>query len=237
MLSNGIDLSRFSPGPRDTALRQALGLPAGMPLALTVSRLMREKRLPVLLEALARMQAPLHLAIAGIGPEARSLQALARRLGIGQRVTFLGAVPDAQLAALYRLVDCFLIASIAELQSLATVEAMACGLPVMADDAGALPELVQPGRNGYLFPAEDGAQLAHCLEQFLREPERWKAMGQESRKLAEQHDYEQVVQQWESIYAGLAHPARASLAESKTEVSGHSSLPELAASSSITSEP
>lgn len=212
VVSNGVDLGRFHPGRRDERLREALGLPSDRPLALTVSRLMREKRVHVLLEALARVRAPVHLAIAGSGPDARALQALACQLGVGQQVTFLGFVPDDQLACLYRLADMFVIASVAELQSLATMEAMASGLPTIAADAGALPELVADGENGYLFTADESDQLALVMEQLLRQPERWRDMGRASVRMVARHDSRDVTEQWESIYrrVGVSAIARRS---------------------------
>jgi glycosyltransferase involved in cell wall biosynthesis len=199
-VSNGIDLNLFCPGPRDETLRQALHLPTDRPLALTLTRLMSEKRVHVLLEAMTQVQGPIHLAIAGTGPDAKPLQALASRLGLSQQVTFLGFVPHEQLVPLYRLADFFVMPSVAELQSLATLEAMACGLPVVAADAGALPELVQPGVNGYLFEPDKSNQLARTLTHLLREPQRWQAMGQQSVRIASQHDCNRVIDQWEAIY-------------------------------------
>jgi len=210
VVSNGVDLDRFHPGPRDERLRETFGLPSDRPLALTVSRLMREKRVHVLLEALARVRAPVHLVVAGSGPDARALQALARQLGVSQRVTFLGFVPDDQLALLYRLADMFVIASVAELQSLATMEAMACGLPTIAADAGALPELVADGENGYLFAADESDQLALVMEALLRQPERWRDMGRASVRMVARHDSRAVAEHWETIYrrVGMSAVAR-----------------------------
>jgi glycosyltransferase involved in cell wall biosynthesis len=203
VVSNGIDLTRFSTGPGDETVRRALRLPADQPLALTVTRLMSEKRVHVLLAALAQVQRPIHLAIAGTGPDAGTLQALAKRLGISHQVTFLGFVPDEHLVSLYRLGDFFVMPSIAELQSLATLEAMACGLPVIAAEAGALPELVQPEQNGYLFPPDQSEQLAQCLDRLLCQPRQWQAMGQKSLEIASRHDYQQVIGKWEAIYQDL----------------------------------
>jgi 1,2-diacylglycerol 3-alpha-glucosyltransferase len=200
VVSNGIDLTRFCPGPPDEALRQTWGLPADQPLALALTRLMSEKRVHVLLAAMTQVQEPVHLAIAGTGPDARALHTLAHRLGISQRVTFLGFVPDEQLVPLYRLADFFVMPSIAELQSLATLEAMACGLPVIAADAGALPELVRPGKNGYLFQPDKSDQLAMNMDKLLRQPQCWQEMGQHSLTIAAQHDYQRVMEQWETIY-------------------------------------
>jgi glycosyltransferase involved in cell wall biosynthesis len=216
-LSNGIDLTRFQRVPRDEPLRQALGLPADRPLALILTRLMEEKRVHILLHAMQLVQEPVHLAVAGTGPDARALQTLAQQLGIGGRVTFLGFVPDERLVALYGLADFFVMPSVAELQSLATLEAMACGLPVIAADAGALPELVKPEKNGYLFQADQSNQLAQGLDTLLRQPQQWQAMGKQGLEIAVQHDYRQVVERWEAIYRArgdLFSPTRAAMSPS-----------------------
>jgi glycosyltransferase involved in cell wall biosynthesis len=208
-VSNGVNLARFSPGPGDEALRQALGLPKDQPLALILTRLMREKRIHVLLKAVAQTDQPFHLVIAGSGPDAGVLQALANQLGVSQKVSFLGFVADESLVSLYRLVDFFVMPSVAELQSLATLQALACGLPVIAAEAGALPELVQPGQNGYLFQPDKSDQLALCLEKLLRQPQQWQDMRLQSLRIAAHHDYQRVIEQWETIYQNLIQSAKA----------------------------
>ena len=204
-ISNGIDLGHFRPGPRDEGVRQALGLPADKPLALILTRLMEEKRVHILLQAMKQVQEPVHLAVAGTGPDARALHRLAYQLDISQQVTFLGFVPDEQLVALYCLAGFFVMPSVAELQSLATLEAMACGLPVIAADAGALPELVKPEQNGYLFQPDKSDQLALNLDRLLRQPQQWHAMGQQSLEMAAKHDYQHVVERWEAIYRAYSN--------------------------------
>ena len=206
-ISNGIDLTHFRPGPRNESLRQALKLPTDRPLALTLTRLMSEKRIHILLQALTQVQEPVHLAIAGTGPDAKTLQMLASQLNLNQKVTFLGFVSDEQLVPLYQLADFFVMPSVAELQSLATLEAMACGLPVIAADAGALPELIHPGQNGYLFEPDKSDQLALYLDKLLQQPQEWQAMGQQSLSIAVQHDATHVVERWEAIYQNLQHLA------------------------------
>ena len=150
VVSNGVDLDAFSPGQADESLRRAYALPSGRPLILSVGRLSPEKRADVLIEAVAARGGDAVLALAGSGPDQERLRALAARLGVSDRVRFLGFVPGADLPGLYRLADVFAIASEAELQSLVTMEAMASGLPVVAVNAGALGELVHPGENGFL---------------------------------------------------------------------------------------
>src|SRR6266480_2159340 len=141
-ISNGIDLKKFSPGARDKRLQHQFNLPQDRPLILSVNRLSQEKRIDVLIDAVAKMTRDAHIAIASTGPTEVALRVRVEELNLTDRVSFLGFIHDKDLAPLYRLADVFAIPSEAELQSLTTMEAMACGLPVVAADAYALPELV-----------------------------------------------------------------------------------------------
>jgi glycosyltransferase involved in cell wall biosynthesis len=204
VMSNGIDLRTYAPGAPDERLRGRYGLPAEGPLILSVGRLSPEKRLDVLLESAARLTAGARLAIAGAGPAAASLRARAERLGVAGKVTFLGFVPAADLPGLYRLADVFAIASEAELQSLATMEAMAAGLPVVAVDACALPELVRHGENGFLAAPGNAAELAAALDLLCRDPSLRRAMSAASLRIISGHARDRWLAEWESLYRALA---------------------------------
>jgi glycosyltransferase involved in cell wall biosynthesis len=215
-VSNGVDLGRFSPGARDAALRARHGLPAGCPVVLAVGRLSPEKRADVLIAAMARLApagggenaadgAPV-LVLAGAGPEERRLRSLAAHYGVADRVRFLGFVPDADLPGLYRLADVFAIASQAELQSLATMAAMASGLPVVAADAGALGELVHAGENGFLARPGRPGEFADCLALLCRDATLRGRMSKASARIIGEHDRHRVLARWESIYRALARP-------------------------------
>jgi glycosyltransferase involved in cell wall biosynthesis len=219
-VSNGVDLERFSPGPTDEALRSRYALPAGRPVIVSVGRLSGEKRADVLIAAMSRLAgqagqagqggqggdgegAPL-LALAGTGPDDARLRSLARHHGVADRVRFLGFVPDDDLPGLYRLADVFAIASQAELQSLATMAAMASGLPVVAVDAGALAELVHAGENGFLARPGRAAEVADCLGLLCRDPGLRARMAKASARIIGDHDRHRLLARWESIYRALA---------------------------------
>jgi phosphatidylinositol alpha 1,6-mannosyltransferase len=212
-VSNGVDLQRFSPGPRDAALRSRHGLPPDRPVVLAVGRLSPEKRADVLIAATARLTAagdaaggvPL-LVLAGAGPEESRLRSLAGHYGVAEHVRFLGFVPDTDLPGLYRLADVFAIASQAELQSLATMAAMASGLPVVAADAGALGELVHAGENGFLARPGQPAGFADCLALLCRDATLRARMSKASARIIGEHDRHRVLARWESIYRALARP-------------------------------
>jgi glycosyltransferase involved in cell wall biosynthesis len=203
VVSNGVDLAVFSPGPADEALRLRYALPSGRPLILSVGRLSPEKRADVLIEAVA-VPADAVLALAGSGPDEERLRALAARLGVRDRVRFLGFIPGADLPGLYRLADVFAIASEAELQSLVTMEAMASGLPVVAANAGALGELVHPGENGFLTRPGLVGDLAGSLDLLCRDVGLRARMSKAGLRIIADHDRHRLLARWETIYRALA---------------------------------
>jgi phosphatidylinositol alpha 1,6-mannosyltransferase len=204
-ISNGIDLKKFSPGKRDERFRQRFDLPEGRPLALHVNRLSYEKRVDVLLDAVAKMSSNGFIAIVGSGPAEAELRAQAEQLNLGDRVRFLGFVRDADLLGLRRLADVFVIPSEADLQSLATMEAMACGLPVIAANSYALPELAHHEENGFVFQPGNSDELARYLDALLTDPALRTQMGAKSLEIIAKHDRTQVLDQWEALYRRLAN--------------------------------
>jgi glycosyltransferase involved in cell wall biosynthesis len=204
-ISNGIDLSHFCPGPRDEALRARLNLPADRPLILSVNRLSPEKRIDVLIEAMSKMRIPAHLAIASTGPAEEELRAKVDELHLHDRVSFLGFVSDIDLVPLYRLADIFGIASEADLQSLTTMNALACGLPVVAADAYALPELVHHGQNGFLFKPGNSDELAVYLDRLAADEQLRQDMSAQSLAIIAPHDRVRVLEEWEALYRRLAN--------------------------------
>ncbi len=207
-ISNGIDLQKFSPGSRDVTVLQRFGLPTDRPLLLHVNRLSEEKRVNVLLDAVPQVQTPIHVALVGTGPAEAELRAQVERLQIGSYVSFLGFLSSEDLLALRRSADLFVIPSQADLQSLATMEAMACGLPVIAADSYALPELVHHQHNGFLFSPGKSSELAHAIDQLVTNEEMRSQMGKESLKIIAKHDRIKVLEEWEGLYQRLASEFR-----------------------------
>jgi 1,2-diacylglycerol 3-alpha-glucosyltransferase len=205
-ISCGIDLGHFRPdaGVDRAAVRLRYRLDPGRTLFLYVGRVDREKRVDVLVNALHLLgRDDLQLAIAGHGNEAKALQALVQRLGLARQVVFTGYVPEADMIALLNSADVFAMPSDAELQSIATLEAMGTGRPVLAADAKALPELVENGVNGYLFRAGDVQDAARRIVQLADRPENWAAMGAASLTMARPHDLENTIRHYEELYRSL----------------------------------
>jgi glycosyltransferase involved in cell wall biosynthesis len=204
-ISCGIDLERFKPTNDGLYLKQIFAVPNNKPVLLYVGRLDREKRIDVILRALPDILrvTSVHLVLTGIGKEKQKLEELTEKLGIQKAVTFTGFVPDKDLQNIYRIADLFVIASIAELQSLVTLEAMASGLPVVAVNAMALPELVHDGENGYLFSNGDSQMLAEKVIAILSNPTMRAQMSQKSLEIIKDHDIHKVIEKYESIYNGI----------------------------------
>lgn len=172
-----------------------------------VGRVTLEKEIDVILRAIPRIDPALDvsLTIVGDGDQRRNLEKLAVELGISDRVRFTGRVSDEQLRAQLTGASAFVIASIAELQSIATMEAMASGLPIVAADAMALPHLVHEGENGYLFQPGNDRELAERIERVLRlSPEEYQRMQRASLDAVQVHDIDRTLDTFEALYRGEA---------------------------------
>ncbi len=195
-ISCGIDAREFAHAPQVTNEK---------PIALFVGRLDYEKYVHVLIEAFAAIPTSLKatLEIVGDGGERESLERWAAENGLGNRVKFLGHVTDQQLKDAYGRATVFVMPSIAELQSIATLEAMASGRPVIAADAAALPHLVHTGENGYLFEPDNVSQLtSRILQVFTAAPAELQRMANNSLHLIQSHDITKTLDLFEQIYRG-----------------------------------
>lgn len=208
VISNGIDLDRFTPcscmtGER-RATRELYGIGKSDKVILTVGRIDRDKSVDVVIRAAARAMRNVSakLVVAGDGVVRLEMEALARRLGIEQDCRFPGFVrSDAGLPELYRAADVFALASTVEIQSSVVLEALASGLPIVAVRASSVPEQVLDGENGYLVSPEDVETMAERLVQVLTDSHLARRMSLRSRAIAELHTPERTVTAHEAVYA------------------------------------
>jgi len=197
VISNGLDISRYAPGDPDESLVEKYGLP-GRRRILVVGRLARDKKIDVLIRALADLDGA-HLLLVGRGDDQERLEQLARSLGVGPQVHFLGYVPEEDLPGLYRLAEVFSIASDVEVQSIPTLQAAASGLPIVAADAAALPELVHDGHNGYLVPVGDAQGFAAALGRILDDTDLASRFRQASLQVGRRHADEVTFDSYDQI--------------------------------------
>jgi 1,2-diacylglycerol 3-alpha-glucosyltransferase len=198
-LSNGIDSAAYELQPGEQIE------PHPHPTVMFAGRLAEEKHVDVLIEAISKTPPELnvHLEIVGGGEVRSPLEELVRRLGLADRVKFLGLASDEELREAYIRADVFCMPGTAELQSLVTLEAMSASTPVVLADAMALPHLVRDGENGYLFTPNDSDDLAKKITMILELPADLRAaMGQVSRQMVEPHSIEGTLQTFEDLYRG-----------------------------------
>jgi len=204
-VSNGIDLVRFQPGKPGKEIYEKFDLPMDEPIITYVGRLDAEKHLPVLVKAFAEVlkSKPAHLMIIGAGQDAVSLKELGYELGIFEHMTFTGRVTEEDKQLLHQVGTVFAMPSPMELQSIATLEAMASGQPVVAVDAGALGELCHNDENGFLVEKDNVAQMADGIVKLISDPVLHKRMSKESMAIAKTHDLNTTLDRFEAIYTGV----------------------------------
>lgn len=221
-VSCGIDLERFthlrddraglpdtaSPEPPTATERTAASSDAEAaatpPRVLFVGRLSSEKHAADIVEAVAKTDPALGLEadIVGGGDQEEPLKELAAELGIADRVHVLGKISDKELMNAYQRCTFFCMPSTAELQSIATLEALASRKPVVLADAVALPHLVRDGINGFLFPPRDIEELASRFTQICELPDtNLDTMARASLDVVAKHDIEYTLDTFESIYS------------------------------------
>lgn len=181
--------------------RRAAFLEEGEKLIIHVSNFRPVKRVPDVLAIFDRIQreVPSRLLLVGDGPERAEAAAEADRLGLEERVIFLGKQDT--VAELLACSDLFLLPSTSESFGLAALEAMASGTPVIATDVGGLPEVVEDGVSGYLAPLGDVETMAEKAIELLRDRARWLQMSAASRAVAtERYSAARIVPVYERFY-------------------------------------
>jgi len=196
VIPNFVDVERFHPGAGG-----ARGRRAGAPETVHVSNFRAVKRVPWLVEAFAKAARGLEarLTLIGDGPERAVTERRVQELGIADRVRFLG-MRDA-LPELLAPADVFLLSSREESFGLSALEAMACGVPVVATAVGGVPEVIEPEKTGLLAPVDDQDLFAAHLRDLLSDRVRAREMGMRARDVVvERYGREQVVSLYEGLY-------------------------------------
>lgn len=179
-IANGVDLPRFA-APPDPAWANRLGIDVANPIIGSLGALRPEKNLARLIRAFAALPGdlPARLVIAGDGPEAAGLAALADTLGVARRIRFLGAVehPERILGCF----DIFALTSDTEQMPYALLEAMAAGLPVVATDVGDVAAMVAAENRRLVVPVQEEARLAAGLGELLMNADRRHSLGAANR--------------------------------------------------------
>jgi glycosyltransferase involved in cell wall biosynthesis len=203
----GVDVERFTPGPRPEPAR---------PRLLVLGRLVERKGVADVVEALAELPG-VDLLVAGgppadalvVDPEAVRLRALAEANGTADRVHLLGSVTRAEVPALLRSADVVVAVPWYEPFGIVPLEAMACGRPVVGSAVGGLLDTVVPGVCGELVPPRRPDLLARTLRDLLADPARRAAYGEEGvRRVRSRYGWDRVCAETEAVYAAVLTRSR-----------------------------
>ena len=210
LIYHGVDLQRFRPRNEE---------PDGVPVLLSVGRLVPKKGFDVLLRAaaeLVRRGLQFELKIVGDGPEREHLVALTRELGLEDAVAFVGSLSPEEMPQVYREAHIFVLPSVIDERGdrdgipNVAAEALASGVPVVSTTVSAVSDLARDGREGFLVPQRDVAALADALQKLLENPELRREMGRAGRRRVEQmFDREKCVDELASLFREeLEHEVR-----------------------------
>ncbi|MCU0607443.1 MAG: glycosyltransferase family 4 protein [Candidatus Edwardsbacteria bacterium] len=196
----GVD-ERYRPGDKATVRRQP-HLPGDRPIILHVGTAAARKRVPLLLGAFARARSCRDALLVRIGKATPEHRALARRLGIQQRVLFLENIAADALPSYYGAADLFVFPSRHEGFGLPPLEAMASGCPVIAADNSSIPEVV--GDAGVLVASDDPQRWAEEIDRVLDDPALAKDLARRGVERAASFTWEKTFKLTEKIYCRVA---------------------------------
>ncbi len=147
---------------------------------------------------------PVRLLLIGDGPDRQECERLARELGVAERVKFLGM--QTSFVELLSIADVFLLPSQSESFGLSALEAMSCGVPVVASNIGGIPELVRHAENGFVAEFGDVERMAKYVIELFDNTKKWKIFSENARKSAvEYFNISTVVNMYEDLYKGLVN--------------------------------
>jgi glycosyltransferase involved in cell wall biosynthesis len=191
VVSNGVDTGYFQPKTH----------PAGKIVTFFfLGRLDLDKNVTTLVKAMPYTNSKVKLLVVGSGKIEQKLHQLASDLKVNDKITWVKHITEKEMPGYYRKADCFAIMSPYEVQSIVTLQAIASGLPIIAANMGALPELCRPNKNGYLVSVYDYKTLARKMNFLADNPKLRKEFGKKSREMSLIHDKARVLKKLEMIY-------------------------------------
>ncbi|NUR54021.1 MAG: glycosyltransferase family 4 protein, partial [Acidobacteria bacterium] len=189
----GVDTRRFRPDlTARIAARAEIGIDTNAPLLVAAGRLVRKKGFEYLIDAMAAIDPPVTLAIAGAGDLAAELDARARAAGVGDRVRFLGNVTQDAVGRWFAAADVAVVPSVRDDRGNVdglpntVLEALATGTPVVATPAGGIGAVIENGVSGVIVPEREPAALAAAISDLLRDRGKAAALGRAARTLVDE---------------------------------------------------
>lgn len=195
VIPNGVETARFKPINRPDNPQVKI---------LFIGRLIPRKGFQRIVQALPRIkelaQLPFAVEVVGTGDAKARLDELAERLGVSELIHYVGSVPYEHLERAYQYADIFVLTSLSEGMPSVILEAMGCGLPIVASDVGGNNEIVREGENGFLIQGDDYVTLAQRLATLINDGALRRRMGQRSRELSLRYDWEKIMAEYTKLY-------------------------------------
>lgn len=202
VIPNGVQTNRFQPINRPASPVVKI---------LFIGRLIPRKGFQRVLQALPRLRQltakPFEVEVVGTGAAQSELDKLAEELGVSDLIHYIGAVSYDRLEKSYQYADIFVLTSLSEGMPSVILEAMACGLPIIASDVGGNNEIVHEGVNGFLIAGNDVDTIASRLAQLINDQVLRRQLGVAGRQFALDYDWSTIMDRYEKLYqqAGAHH--------------------------------
>ena len=208
VIPNGINVKDFDIGYSREECREKLGLPIDKNIILFVGVLHPHKGPDILLKAMPKILKSIpntKLVFVGRGGMREELKRLSKKLGVDKHIKFTGFVEEILKPFYYKAADVFCLPSTTSHESFGIVnlEAMACGVPIVASKIGGIPDVVKDGENGLLAPPKDSDALADAIIYLLENEDVREKMGKKGREKVGDYSWERIVEETEKVYEEL----------------------------------
>lgn len=205
VVSNGVDMEIFKKTDHKPFLDK-FKIPKDTTNIMYMGRLHPEKSLPTLIKAIPHIVKAgpnTHVYLGGFGHMENELRALSSKLGVGKFITFLGKISEEDKVMAYNACDIFVLPSLAELEGMVILEAMACGKPIVVADSKESASTYFVDGNGYLFESENHKDLANQVLRLITNKVLMKQMGEVSLRNSKNFDIHESVSKLENIYQSV----------------------------------
>lgn len=205
IIPQGVDHKKFKPYTNEDAsdIREQFGL-GNNPIIATVARLVPEKGIEFLIEALPMVDPKPVLVIVGRGPLETHLQSLAKRSDCKERIHFLGWQDTRTVARIMSTADLFVLPSVSEGLGAVILEAFACRTTVIASAVGGIPDLILNGENGILVPPRQPSKLSVEINRLLRDDSRKRRLAENGYSFSKNFSWNNIANQLVELYQNLS---------------------------------
>ena len=195
VIPNGVEVERFAPIKRECNSKVRI---------LFIGRLIPRKGFQRVVSALPEVKklarVPFEVEVVGTGSHRENLDEAASKLGVSDLIRYVGTVPYEELEKAYQFADIFVLTSLSEGMPSVILEAMGCGLPIIASDVGGNNELVKEGENGYLIDGDNIDKLAKNLADLINNKNLRQEMGRLSREKALKYGWKNIMDEYNKLY-------------------------------------